>query len=280
MNKQIKIILLGNGGVGKSSLVSACQRHTYYFNSIRAPFASVDSTIGIGVYDSNVLAIDTTVDYQLWDFAGQLEYATIHQVICSALSLNFATCDSTFLILMIQHFLSDSDTLYIIVLSLARELSIQLEYWLEFLTSQLPAAPKYLLVVGTKSDLLKKPLLEERQNELQQITRQHKLSPPILVSAATLTNVSLMKTSITQIVNQLGSSTQTIPSEYLFMKERIKSDKRLVFQSTIKSNILSFLHNIGEIVFDKRRGNEIGVTLIRTLILKLMYFKGMCARIL
>ena len=88
MNRQIKIFLLGNGGVGKSSLVSACQRNEVNLPSLRAPFGSVDSTVGISVYDSNALVLGTKVQYQLWDFAGQLEYATIHQV-CSGLSHEF-----------------------------------------------------------------------------------------------------------------------------------------------------------------------------------------------
>ena len=223
----LKIILLGNGGSGKSSILSACQRDTVLFSYFRAPFTGVDSTIGIAVHDSNALAIETTFRYQVWDFAGQLEYGTIHKVhhVCLRTSFLSHNCLESRVVpycgpahnsdFDVQHFLSDSRTLYILVLSLRRELSAQIDYWLKFLTSQLHAVPESLIVVGSKSDLLTKTELEEKQNELMKITKQHKLFPPILVSAATLANISNMKAIIAQIVNQLGSK-QMIPGKHFF----------------------------------------------------------------
>lgn len=79
VTKKLKLVFLGDGGVGKTTLIHSFERESQIF---KKKFLSAPSTVGIETHAGGALHLKDSVDYQVWDFAGQIEYGTIHQV-CS-----------------------------------------------------------------------------------------------------------------------------------------------------------------------------------------------------
>lgn len=74
-----KIVLLGNGGAGKTSLIHALRRSNQNF-LFRDPFSITPTTLSIDVHDGkDILGVDFP-SFKIWDFAGQMEYSFVHQV--------------------------------------------------------------------------------------------------------------------------------------------------------------------------------------------------------
>lgn len=72
--REVKVVLLGDTGVGKSSLVLR-----FVTNNFR-PYS--ESTIGASFMSKMIVVGDTPIKYQIWDTAGQ------EKVVKSAKSLN------------------------------------------------------------------------------------------------------------------------------------------------------------------------------------------------
>eukprot|EP00697_Spironema_sp_BW2_P007141 gnl/Spiro4/21353_TR10431_c0_g1_i1.p2 gnl/Spiro4/21353_TR10431_c0_g1~~gnl/Spiro4/21353_TR10431_c0_g1_i1.p2 ORF type:complete len:215 (+),score=50.34 gnl/Spiro4/21353_TR10431_c0_g1_i1:48-647(+) len=67
--REIKVVLLGDAGVGKSSLVLR-----FVTNSFRQ---YAESTIGASFMSKTLVVDDTAIKYQIWDTAGQEKYHSL-----------------------------------------------------------------------------------------------------------------------------------------------------------------------------------------------------------
>jgi len=181
MSKTIKIVFLGDGGSGKTTILQSFEKSKKRFN-FSSDHLNTTTTTGIEYHQKGVLGIDNDVNYQIWDFAGQLEYGVIH-----------------------QHFLS-TGSIYIVVISLAREVKPQFDYWINFLQSIVDLSECSIIVVGSKSDLLEKPKLESVTKELNglilEYNNQYKTKDiqiekeVIIVSAVNLSGFKNLQKSI------------------------------------------------------------------------------------
>ena len=67
-SSKIKLVMLGESFVGKSSLV---------FRFIRGDFCELQETIGAAFLTKNMIIGDTIIEFQIWDTAGQERYQAI-----------------------------------------------------------------------------------------------------------------------------------------------------------------------------------------------------------
>ena len=107
----IKILLLGHGGSGKTSLVKCLQQ--LVGAATQGASLTEASTIGI---ETHTLT-ESGVDLSVWDFAGQLEYHSTH-----------------------KHFFSAANAIYVVVVDISKPLETQraqLGRWLTLLTSKI-----------------------------------------------------------------------------------------------------------------------------------------------
>ena len=117
-------------------------------------------------------------------------------------------------------------------------------------------AQNAVIVVGSKSDVVKpKKQLAMQVKELEMLTNKHNLQPPIILSSRNLTNVSALKKDISNKAKDiLNSSSREVPVPYFSFLESLHLSKDLVVASTFSQEILTFFHNIGEVIFDKNSG--------------------------
>eukprot|EP00026_Physarum_polycephalum_P003518 Phypoly_transcript_03531.p1 GENE.Phypoly_transcript_03531~~Phypoly_transcript_03531.p1 ORF type:complete len:802 (+),score=106.01 Phypoly_transcript_03531:131-2407(+) len=147
--KKMKIVFLGHGEVGKTSLLNALidkskntQLRTIKNLFLPSPKIDVrDRTVGV---DVSTLKIGYGGEASVWDFGGQLEYAVTHQFLLSIEMVVYVLC---------YDFSASEKTQ-----------NEQISYWLDFLQSTLPTtqfshptSPSnwQVIVVGTKIDQCK-----------------------------------------------------------------------------------------------------------------------------
>ena len=113
-----------------------------------------------------------------------------------------------------------------------------------------------VIIVGSKSDAVKpKKKLGIQSKELEMLANKHNLEPPIILSSHDLTNISVLKRTISSKAKDiLQSSKREVPTSYLSFLESLHISKDLVVTPTVSEQILTFFHNIGEIVLDKNSG--------------------------
>ena len=70
---QIKLVLLGESAVGKTSLVFGFVKEVFD----KLEFQEFNSTIGAAFLSKTVFFDDTTVKFQIWDTAGQERYHSL-----------------------------------------------------------------------------------------------------------------------------------------------------------------------------------------------------------
>ena len=167
-------------------------------------------------------------------------------------------------------FLSHSESIYIVVVSLVRNVEDQIDYWLSFLKFQIDFNQSdsfRIFVIGSKSDLIKDEIeLRKKTLKLNEQLEKYKIqfsnefqsqndpiiNPPLIVSSKNLTNIDKLKSNISQQAhNILGCTSKTFPRTYLDCHNYIRSFKALVFDAptTIPNRVYLFLHNIGEIIY-------------------------------
>ncbi len=116
----LKILVLGEGGVGKTSLIK-----TFVFEQ---PSMSLDQTLGAEFFVKTLDLGDEQLKLQLWDLAGQDHFKNmqVYDRFCQGAHGALLCFD-----------LSDVETLF------------RLEQWIEYLNDETK-----VVVVGTKSDLV------------------------------------------------------------------------------------------------------------------------------
>lgn len=175
----VKLLILGHGGAGKTTLLRSLQEMTnsgsgsgastdegedefddgdlwdrFWFRSMWTTNANVfDNTSTIGLNPA-ALALSERLKFTVCDFAGQMEYLSVH-----------------------QFFLSAQSAVYIMVTDLSlgvEQQKARLEYWIGLLRSRLPIRDSFKLIfVGTKIDLVPN----------QEVLRQRKASIEAFIQA-------------------------------------------------------------------------------------------------
>ncbi|KAH3797666.1 hypothetical protein DPMN_151251 [Dreissena polymorpha] len=131
LSKRTKLMLVGLGGAGKTSLVKALMSSDHKMDTGQGH----DVTDGIEIKTWDVAHGDEGITYNIWDFAGQTVYYNTH-----------------------QFFLSPNRSIYLLLWNVRQgHEHAGLDFWLSSITVQAPKAPVF--VIGSHIDE------EEREKE-------------------------------------------------------------------------------------------------------------------
>ncbi|KAK3609671.1 hypothetical protein CHS0354_035956 [Potamilus streckersoni] len=235
--KRTKLMIVGLGGAGKTSLVRALTSSTFqaymdYGESI---------TDGIDIMDWQVPLKDEPLPltYSVWDFAGQTVYYNTH-----------------------QFFLSNR-AVYLLLWNIRLGYEhAGLDFWLSSIACHAPKAP--ILVVGTHCDKVEKTKLpqESLQSRFPQIAGFHYVSS---YSGEGIQNLKEQLVKITLAQEYMG---EQIPQAWLTFEKRLvgeheSKDTSLlpfktvesiasacgIFESNELIQAIQFLHDLGSVQF-------------------------------
>lgn len=119
MDDSYKIILIGDSGVGKTSMT---------LRFIKSPISNVDPTIGAGTYPCKIKIDDTIRNIKIWDTAGQETYMGLIPQYCRGAHCGILVFDVT-----------------------SKESFASLSTWIQFLESHSETFP--IIIFGNKTDL-------------------------------------------------------------------------------------------------------------------------------
>jgi len=159
-----KIVLLGNAGVGKTSLIR--RFITGYFNP------SYLVTLGTTILQKDVEYEDQQVTLTMWDIGGQETFKAVRSKYYYGAEGALAVCD-----------LSDKQTL------------TDLSSWIDAFRAVVGDKP--IVLVGNKSDL---PNLQVHKNDLIELSQQYNNSVFIITSAKDGVNAENCFLEITQLM--------------------------------------------------------------------------------
>ena len=132
-NEIIKIILVGNSGVGKTSIINRFYKNTFYEN--------MTSTIAMNFIEKNIEIKGMSVKLNIWDTAGQEKYNS---------------CNKLFI---------KNSHIVILVYDITDKKSFDdLEKWYNFIQIELGETP-LLALVGNKMDLIEYEKVEKEEGE-------------------------------------------------------------------------------------------------------------------
>ncbi|KAH9524593.1 hypothetical protein Btru_027277, partial [Bulinus truncatus] len=228
--KRTKLMLVGLGGAGKTSLVKALLSE-----SKKTPLTlEQEITDGIDICQWSVSTKDGAITYNVWDFAGQTVYYNTH-----------------------QFFLSDR-AIYLLLwnIRLGHE-HAGLQFWLNSISVHAPKAP--IFVVGTHLDQMSK--IELPKEELLQ--KYNQICGFYFVSSHTGQGIQEMQDKIIEVTLQQQYMGEKIPGVWLSFEELIKSitDKSVIgykelenkancsgiFEATEVAHAVQFLHELGSL---------------------------------
>ncbi|GAB1472072.1 hypothetical protein MASR2M66_29500 [Chloroflexota bacterium] len=235
--QEAKIVFIGQGSVGKTSLVERIRWDRFDQNQIKTDGIAINQW---EVPDSSPTTLSETVapksiNLRLWDFGGQEIMHATHQFFLSKRSLYLLVMDSR---------LSQEEN--------------RIEYWLKIIESFSDESP--VLIVGNKID--QHPLDIDR-------TGLQKKYPNIVgileTSAATGAGIEELKTAITEQVNNLPHVRDLLPETWFTVKTKLEElgkqsnfitqEKYLdlcaeneVSDETSQRTLIGFLHDLGVVL--------------------------------
>ena len=173
----MKVVLLGNYCVGKSSICHRISRGYYNENS--------ESTIGAGFYSinfrfNNTNEIDTVIKMDIWDTSGQEKYRTITP-------LYYHNADIIILVFDLSSHHSFND----------------ITYWISEIKKQTPIKDEQIFIVGNKKDIVEFSSLDDYVYKLYAHYKYFK------ISAKTNEGISELFTEIGNKLNQLNHQHRT-----------------------------------------------------------------------
>ena len=146
-DRAIKVILLGESGVGKTNLIRRTMGLNFDKNS--------DSNFSSSYSENDIIVQDIKYAYQIWDTAGQEKFRALNKL-----------------------FIKDSK-LIIIVFSIDNKISFdQIDFWLNFVKEILGNQGYILGLVGNKSDLYEDQEVDDEtiNEKVQQLGIKYKLT--------------------------------------------------------------------------------------------------------
>ena len=132
--KEIKVILLGESGVGKSSIISRYINNEFTEHS--------QSTLGSNFYVKEINKENTIYKLNIWDTSGQERYHSITNL-----------------------FLKGSSIIILVYAINSRSSFKGLEYWYNTINEYLSGENHILAIVGNKSDLLDDEVISEEEGK-------------------------------------------------------------------------------------------------------------------
>jgi len=182
LNDRVKILLAGNGRVGKTTLADALKT--------RAPvLGSFESTVGILIDNLKYRAADRDWQLQVWDFGGQELYHATHRL--------FLSQEGIYLVLWAEETDEGDD-----------EAQHNLRYYLDMISEFAPGSP--IIVVKNQID---------RSNQKGRVhptlaDGKYKHLPHCLISAKHYSNFAELDAHIQAALQQIGALKTEIPKSW------------------------------------------------------------------
>ena len=146
-DRGIKVVLLGESGVGKTNLIRV---------SMGKPFdKNENSTISSSYYENDIKVKDKKYLYCLWDTAGQEFYRSLNKI-----------------------FIKESKIIIIVFAINSKESFEQIDFWLNY-TKDILGSDNYIFgLVGNKSDLYEEQSVsdQEIQKKAQELQIKYKIT--------------------------------------------------------------------------------------------------------
>ena len=133
-NKEVKIILLGESGVGKTCIINRYIKNVFISCST--------STIGCSSNKKKILKDDIKYILNIWDTTGQEKYHSLSNL-----------------------FINGSDIVILVYAIDSKESFANLNYWYNCVKEKLEAQSYILAVVGSKSDLFDNEEVPEEEGK-------------------------------------------------------------------------------------------------------------------
>ena len=121
-NRGIKVVLLGEAGVGKTNLIRVAMGKSFETN--------INSTLASSFYEAQINVNDKIYQYYLWDTAGQEVYRCVNKI-----------------------FIKESKVVIIVFAINNRESFNNVDFWINYVKEILDDDTYILALVGNKGDL-------------------------------------------------------------------------------------------------------------------------------
>jgi small GTP-binding protein len=185
---EAKVILIGHGAVGKTSLARQLIDHDFKPDE--------NKTEGIDIRHWQIVAREETVNLRVWDFGGQEIMHATH-----------------------QFFLTER-SLYLLVLNARKdEGNNDVEYWLKIIESFGKDAP--VLIIANKSD---EHPLKLNHRHLQE--KYPNIQGFFATSSKTGLGIDDLREAITQQIAAMDHVFNELPQQWFHLKEKIEQDTR------------------------------------------------------
>ncbi|MDO9301755.1 MAG: COR domain-containing protein [Anaerolineales bacterium] len=237
---ELKVLLVGQGGVGKTSVLRRILYELYNPNESK--------TEGIDIHKYKLSVKGNLYSISMWDFGGQEIMHATHQFFLTKRSLYLLVLDSR----------------------LTQEEN-RVEYWLKIIQSFSGESP--VLIVGNKTD--QQPLDIDRTG----LQKKYPNIVGILeTSAATGAGIEELKAAITEQVNNLPHVRDLLPETWFTVKTKLEGlgresnfithDKYLelcteneISDETSQRTLIGFMHDLGVVLYfqEDRRLSDLGI---------------------
>jgi internalin A len=221
---EAKLLLIGQGSVGKTSLINRLIHNTFNPNQ--------PQTDGLNVQTWNIHVNSKDVRLNVWDFGGQEIYHATHQFFLTKRSLYLLVCNCR-----------------------TSEDENRIEYWLKLIESFGGQSP--VIIVGNKCDEqpldINRKALREKYPNIQAILETS-------CASHTDNGIAELRQAITQEVSQLKEVYDLLPLSWFEVKEHLEAlDKdfikyeqyacichdNTITHETDQEQLVSLLHNLG-----------------------------------
>ncbi|MEG5162985.1 leucine-rich repeat domain-containing protein [Microcoleus sp. AT3-A2] len=218
---EAKVLLVGQGSVGKTSLINRLTHNQYNPNQ--------PQTDGLNITDWQITVNTKPVKLNVWDFGGQEIYHATHQ------------------------FFLTKRSLYLLVSNCRSEDENRLEYWLKLIESFGDASP--VILVGNKCDEqpldLNRKALRDKYPNIKAIVE---------TSCESGTGIDELRRAIHTEISQLKEVYDLLPLSWFQVKQRLENlDKDIIsiseyaticakeniFEETDQTQLIGLLHNLG-----------------------------------
>ncbi|XP_077989757.1 uncharacterized protein LOC144444214 [Glandiceps talaboti] len=229
--KRTKLMMVGLGGAGKTSMVRALMSGNFYTSATYAE----KITDGIDITSWTVKTTVDTITYSVWDFAGQTVYYNTHQFFLSNRAVYLLLWNTR---LGVEH--------------------SGLDFWLSSIAVHAPKAP--IFVVGTHADQVSK--VEMHTEELKR--RYPQIAGFFLTSAVTGQGIQELQDKLLEVTLQEKYMGERIPQVWLNFEKAIISKRRstsvlswndickmasdaAIYDQTEVVQAVQFLHDLGSL---------------------------------
>ncbi|MEG5037999.1 MULTISPECIES: leucine-rich repeat domain-containing protein [unclassified Microcoleus] len=219
---EAKVLLVGQGSVGKTSLINRLTDNKYNPNE--------SQTDGLNITDWKITVNTKPVKLNVWDFGGQEIYHATHQFFLTKRSLYLLVCNCR-----------------------TSEDENRLEYWLKLIESFGDASP--VIIVGNKCDEqpldLNRKALRDKYPNIKAI---------IETSCQSGTGIDELRNAIHTEISELKEVYDLLPLSWFQVKQRLENldkdiisiseyasicGKENIWEETDKTQLIGLLHNLG-----------------------------------